>query len=91
MRNLWGYEYQSKRVKILGKSGKTTIGFVDVYTHELDAPDGIPYIAVREDGSSGYLIEFTAADISTIEIVETTETAPSPQQSTQQLKELQPA
>jgi len=86
LKNLWGYEYQSKRVKILGKSGKTTIGFVDVYTHELDAPNGIPSIAVKEDGTNDYLIEFTAAEIATIEIIE----PPKPLQ-TLQTQHLQPA
>ncbi|MCL2017080.1 MAG: hypothetical protein FWG68_12630 [Defluviitaleaceae bacterium] len=43
------YKYEDKYVKIKSISGKTYIGFVDIYTHKLDDPDGresidiIPY------------------------------------------------
>jgi len=85
--NLWQYEY--KHIKILTIDGSVFTGFVEDYTSELDDPDGVENIGVGITGTSGYAIEFTAAEIAKIEIIEPTENLNIPK--LQPAKELQPA
>ncbi|MCL1986395.1 MAG: hypothetical protein FWG64_00260 [Firmicutes bacterium] len=85
--NLWEYEFQN--VKIVDVDGDVFTGFALCYTSTLDDPDGIENISIRENLNSTRLIEFTAAEIAKIEIIEPTENLNIPK--LQPAKELQPA
>ncbi|MCL1999504.1 MAG: hypothetical protein FWG65_12135 [Turicibacter sp.] len=69
------HKYEFKRVRVVATNGKVFVGFVDVYTHELDDPDGLESIAVKPDGTTGYVVGFYEKDIVSIEVLETTEVA----------------
>ncbi|MCL2015608.1 MAG: hypothetical protein FWG68_05105 [Defluviitaleaceae bacterium] len=80
-------KYLFENVKIVDIDGKVFTGFVNCYTSALDDMDGLENISIREYLNAGYLIDFTAADISTIEIIEVTEppkNTPNPRQPTLQ-------
>ncbi|MCL1986976.1 MAG: hypothetical protein FWG64_03270 [Firmicutes bacterium] len=68
------YKYEDKYVKIKSTSGKIYIGFVDIYTHELDDPDGresidiIPYNIPNWQPRN--LLGLYENEISSIEIIE---------------------
>ncbi|MCL2015609.1 MAG: hypothetical protein FWG68_05110 [Defluviitaleaceae bacterium] len=82
------YNYRFQNVKIIDIDGNTHTGFVEYYTPAINDPDNTENIAIRPPNTTGYVVGFTAADISNIEIIGIT---PSPQQSAPPLKELQPA
>ena len=65
--DLWNYS--GKRVEIIDIDGRKHVGLVDFYTSELDEPDGVATISLRPDGYDGVLIDFTAAEIASIEII----------------------
>ena len=65
---LWDYE--DKHVRITSINRNTFIGFVDHYTSELDAPDGIASISLDPDDGNDVYINFAEHEIASIEILE---------------------
>ena len=64
------YDYWGKDVKITDIDGQIFVGHVAYYTSELDDPDGIANISLRQGDSAGILIGFTTAEIASIEIID---------------------
>ncbi|MCL2017078.1 MAG: hypothetical protein FWG68_12620 [Defluviitaleaceae bacterium] len=68
------YKSEFKHVKITDVDGDVFVGFVDVYTHELDEPSGIANIALipynLPNWKSGTLLSLYENEISQIETIE---------------------
>jgi len=69
------YEYEDKQVRITDVNFKVWVGFVDMYTSELDDPNGIETISIIPNGTTGRTVSFAETDISAIEVLETLELA----------------
>jgi len=64
------YEYHGKHVRITDIDGKVFIGYAADYTSELDDPDGVASLAIEpKHNPDRILIEFTEAEIASIEIM----------------------
>ena len=67
-------KYRRKHVKVTSVEGYVVIGFVDVYTNELNDPDGIENICVIPYNlphfGKGELVGLYKPDIAKIEIIE---------------------
>ncbi|MCL2225743.1 MAG: hypothetical protein FWB96_12320 [Defluviitaleaceae bacterium] len=65
--NLW--EFEDKQIKVTTVSGRVFIGFGDHYVSELDNPDGVATLSLARDGCDTSFIEFTADEITSIELI----------------------
>ena len=64
---LW--EYSGNHVRITDTEGQIYIGFADFYTSELDDPDEIATLSLKQDNTDGILIDFEENDIASIEVI----------------------
>ncbi|MCL2017084.1 MAG: hypothetical protein FWG68_12650 [Defluviitaleaceae bacterium] len=68
------YEYEDKYVKIVDIDGNVFVGFVDIYTSELDEPDGIASLTIIPYNIPNWekrcLLGIYENEISTIETIE---------------------
>lgn len=63
-------DYWKKEIAVTFKDGQVVSGKAVVYCSALDAPDGVPSLAIKEKPNSGFLIEITENDIKDIENIQ---------------------
>ena len=67
--NLW--EFSGKKIKIIDIDGRKFVGLGDLYTSEIDNPDGVETLSLWTSGvmEEGSLIEFELDEIASIEVI----------------------
>lgn len=63
-------DYYQRRVAITFNDGQALRGKVDMYTSDLDDPDGRASLSIEKESDSGYLIDAYIDEIKDIQIID---------------------